>query len=802
MKLSLNWLQEYIQFEQSPSEIAKMLTSIGLEVENIEKLSVGFDNIVVGEVLNVAKHPDADKLTVAQVSDGSDTYQVVCGASNCRPGIKTAFARMGANLTDEKGQTFTIKKTKLRGIESCGMLCAADEIGLADERQEGIIEFDEKMKVGESLSDLFSDTVLTIGLTPNLGHCNCVVGIARELSAFIDRPYVLPAINLSEDQSLHTHGLARVEIQDLKKCPRYTCRVIKDVKIGPSPEWLKIRLKASGIRPVNNVVDITNYVFLEIGQPLHAFDYDQIAGKKIIVRAAQEGENFITLDDKTRSLTSEDLLICDAEKGIAIAGVMGGKNSEVGSETKNILLESAYFNPQTIRKTSKRLGLQTDSSKRFERGADPNGLVWALDRAAMLIQQLADGKIAQMPLDIKKQAFPEKTLVCRMSRINELLGTHLAVSEAENIFKRLGFIYSWDGLDNFSVTVPTYRVDILEEIDLIEEVARMYGYDNISRSQPAYKSSNISHAPIFLFEKLLREKLLQEGLQEFLTCDLIGPSILDVIGNEANELEPIKVMNPISIEQSILRTSLLPGLLQLIKYNIAHQNHDLYGFEIGRIHFKDEEQFKEQSVVGLVLTGKALPHTWDSKPRDYDFFDLKGIIENILTELRVFDVAFKPNQLEIFHTGRQAAIFVGSLEIGSIGELHPAIIRRIDIPQRIYFAELNLHDLMQVRQIDYDMKDIPIYPSSERDWTLTLKEEIPLQKVLDVIRKISSTLLKGVRLLDIYRSDKLGTGMKNITLRFVYRDDQKTTSQDAVDVEHARIMQETISKLQNPTCAL
>lgn len=796
MKLSLNWLREYIQLDLSIPEIAKALTSAGLEVENTIPILANFDGIVVGEVLKVEKHPDADQLCITQVTDGQETYQVVCGASNCRPGLKTAFARMGANLIDSSGQKFKIKKTKLRGVESYGMLCSADEIGLADEEQEGIVEFDNSMKVGEDVANLISDTIFEIGLTPNLGHCCSVIGIARELSALTGSPIIYPAINLMEDQSLHTPELVRVEIKDIKKCPRYACRVIKDVKVVPSPEWLKQRLKACDIRPVNNIVDITNYVFLEFGQPLHAFDYDLITDSKILVRSAQEGEIFITLDDKERILADEDLLICDVEKPIAIAGVMGGKNSEVGPATQNILLEAAYFNPQSIRKTGKRLGLQTDSSKRFEKGSDPNALLWALDRAAMLLQQLADGKVAQSPLDIKKQAFVENSIQCRMSRINALLGTHLAVSEVETIFKRLGFTYSWDGTDKFSVTIPTYRVDILSEIDLVEEVARIYGYDNICGAAPSYKDSNIPSTSLFLFERTLRDYLVAEGLQEFLTCDLIGPTILQVVGKTDDNLETVQVMNPISIEQSILRTSLLPGLLQVIKYNHAHQNYNLAGFEIGRIHFKSNERYQEPSVMGLILTGQAHPHTWDAKSRDFDFYDLKGIIENLLKELRVFNATFKMNDLKTFHTGRQAAIFVDSLEIGSLGEVHPAIIRRLDIPQRIYFAELNLQDLMQVRQFNYTMKDIPIYPCSERDWTITLPEHIPLQRIFDSIHGIKSDLLKTLYLLDIYRSAEVGEGLKNVTLRFVYRDDQKTISQDAVEGEHARILRETRTKLQ------
>lgn len=797
MKLSLNWLQDYIQLNIPTVDIAKALTGAGLEVEGIEVLSGGFDGVVVAEVLSTEKHPDADKLCIAQVSDGKETVQVVCGGANCRAGLRTALARVGATLTDDRGEKFKIKKSKLRGVESSGMLCSAKEIHFSKEDQPGIIEFDSTLPLGTDLATLLTDTIIEIGLTPNLWHCNSVVGVARELSAALQEPMVLPAITIQEEQSLHTPGLIRVEILDEKRCPRYACRVIKDVKVGPSPDWMQRRLSASGIRPINNIVDITNYVFLEMGQPLHAFDYDRVAGQKIIVRTAKEGETFVTLDDKLRNLRAEDLLICDNEKAIAIAGVMGGKNSEVNNETKHVLLEAAYFCPKSIRKTSKRLGLQTDSSKRFERGADPNAVLWALDRAAMLMQQIAGGRVAQTPLDIKKQSFPEKIVGCRLNRVNELLGTKLGVSEVESFFKRLGFSYSWDGVDKVLVKVPTYRVDIIDEIDLIEEAARVYGYDNIDKKPPVYHNSNIPHAPIFLFEREVRECLLKEGLQEFLTCDLIGPSLIDLVGGDSLNLEPVKVMNPISIEQSVLRTSLMPGLLNLVKYNFDHQNHSISGFEIGRIHFKAGDQYKEQAVVGLVLSGCAQQHAWYAKEREYDFFDLKGIVENFLKELRIPNVTFQQIQLKTLHTGRQAGVFVGSLEVGSIGEIHPAIIRRLDIPQRIYFAEFNLHDLLSVRKADYRMRDIPVYPGSERDWTITINEKITVQSLLDQIKSLASSLLKEVFLLDIYRSEKLGPDVKNVTLRFIYRDDQKTLSQEAVDTEHTRITKEIITNLEN-----
>lgn len=629
-----------------------------------------------------------------------------------------------------------------------------------------------------------TDTIFDLSLTPNLGHCASLIGIARELSAASGRPVCYPKIALKEES---TDPRFCVSIEDDNGCPRYACRVIDQIKVGPSPNWLQSRLAACDIRSINNVVDITNYVLHELGHPLHAFDYARLEGGELSVRHAQAGERLTTLDGQERTLTHEDLIICDRNKPVALAGVMGGQNSEVSETTTKIVLESAYFAPSTIRKTSKRLGLCSEASKHFERGCDPNGIVKALDRAAMLIQKYAGGTV-HPALDIKKVTFSEKVLACRINRINQILGTQLSVSEVEAVFQRLGFSYLWNG-GVFTVTVPTYRVDITAEIDLIEEVARIYGYDNIVKPKSVrYCVSRLPHAPLFLCEQNIRARLISEGLQELLTCDLIGPSLLSVVHDHLMpEAAMIKVLNPTSIEQSILRTSLLPGLLQVVKYNIDHQNHDLSGFEIGRVHFKENDNYEEQSVAGIILTGKSSPYHWENKPQPVDFFTLKGMIEAMFQELGIGHSVFKPSQYPTLHSGRQAAIYVGDLEVGSLGEVHPAIQRRLDVPQRIYFAEISLHDLMQVSSSSSLMQPLPIYPASERDWTLTLKEEIPIQDLLTKIKSNASPLLEAVSLLDIYRSDKLGAGQKNVTLRFVYRDNAKTVEQEAVEAEHQRL---------------
>lgn len=795
MKIPLSWLKEYIDLNISPTQIAKTLTMAGLEVDAVEMLSLGFEKIIVGKVLDVQKHPEADKLCVASVTDGVETYQVVCGAPNCRAGIKTAFAPIGATLTDEGGKPFKVKRSKIRGVESFGMLCSAKELNLSQDH-DGIIEFADHLKEGADVAEIYADTVFDISLTPNLGHCSSVIGVARELSAATGVPLKYPKIDVVESKDPIV-SLTGVKVDDSHGCPRYVCRLIKNVVVKDSPEWLQKRLIACGLRPINNIVDATNYVLMELGHPLHAFDFDLIEGKQIIVRKAADGENFTTLDGKERVFNSSDLFICDQVKPIALAGIMGGSNSEVSERTTNVLLEAAYFSPTVIRKTSKRIGLQTDASKHFERGTDPNILLQASARAAMLIQEIAGGSLCQGAIDISEKDIPERHVQCRFNRINQLLGTRLSIGEIESIFQRLGLQYTWNKKDTFSLVIPTFRNDLNEEIDIIEEVARIYGYDNISQTSCRYSSSELPDAPIFLFEREMRTDLVAEGLQEFLTCDLIGPSLLKIVHDEEmpqNSL--IKVLNPTSIEQSVMRTSLLPGLLQTIKYNWDHQNQNIAGFEIGRIHFKEGEQYKEQSVAGIVLTGKRSPHQWDAKSQEFDFFDLKGIIENILSELKIEAVTFKAKHLKSFHPGRQAAIYVDSLEIGSLGEVHPTILRRLDVSQRIFFAELNLHDLFKVKKSALKMKEIPIYPGSERDWTITLKNETPIMEILKFVHSLPSRLLEEVALLDIYESEKLGKGLKNVTFHFMYRDLKKTIAQERVDAEHLRIITEVTNLIK------
>ena len=795
MKVPLSWLKEYVTIKASSPEIADILTMTGLEVDAIEKYHPPFSGIVVGTVTDVEPHPNADKLCIPTVSDGTESTQVVCGATNCRKGLKVAFAKTGASIQEADGTTFKIKKSKLRGVESCGMLCSGKELQLSDDG-DGIIELPNDIPDGTDLAEYLSDTVLDISLTPNLGHCTSIIGVARELAAISGKTLKYPSFSVKEGTE-DIENTATVSVENTELCPRYSCRVIKNVKISQSPLWLQRKLAHCGIRSINNIVDATNYVLIEYGHPIHAFDYDKIEGHKIVVRSAARDEKFITLDNVERNLPNGSLLICDNEKPIAIAGIMGGKNSEVGNATTNVLLESAYFDPSSIRRTSKSLALQTEASRRFERGTDPNNAPIALDRLSAMITELAGGEMAKGIIDIKDKPFKERNILCRFSRINKILGTQLAVNEIYTIFTNLGFAFTWDNSDTFDVSVPTYRNDITGEIDLIEEVARIYGYNNIPKSSALFSSSKIPDAPIFLFERTIREKLLAEGLQEFISCDLISPALAEIMeGNGITAESVVKVINPTSVEQSILRTSLLGGLLQLIKHNLDHGTKDISGFEIGRIHFKDNGLYCEQSCASIVLTGKTHPYHLEDADTSVDFFDIKGIVENIISSLNIRDITFPASNLTTLHPGRQASIIVNGVDVGILGEIHPSIQSKIDMPQRVIFAEINLHNLFTTQQGTPQMSPIPAFPGSERDWTLTIEKDVPVQDIIDAITAVPSKLLKTISLITVYQSDKIGNDNKNITLRLLYRSDSKTISSKAVDYDHNKIIEETLKSLK------
>jgi phenylalanyl-tRNA synthetase beta chain len=797
MKISLNQLKKFITFKKETKSLADNLTMIGLEVEGIEINTPPFSKVIISELQEVSQHPNAEKLSVVQVFDGTERRQVVCGDPKCKKGMKVAFAQHGAKLTDETGKVLKIKKGKLRGVESMGMLCSGKELQLSDD-DSGIISLSSELKIGTELASLYEDTILDISLTPNLNYCSSLMGVARELSSLLEIPYTIPEMNYKESSTLATSDHITINIDSTEECPKYACRLIKGVTIKPSPQWLQTTLKDMGFRPVNNVVDITNLVLIELGHPLHAFDFDTISEGKICIGKSVPKEELKTLDGVIRTIPENTLMIRDGKKAIAIAGIMGGSNTEVSDHTQNILLEAAYFSPSTIRKGSKQVNIQTESSKRFERGTDPNLIETALDRASYLIQQLAGGECGEKSITMSSSHFPPLVITCRLFRVNALLGLQLSLSEIDAIFKRLHFDTKSLPNNILEVTIPTFRIDISKEIDLVEEVARIYGYHNIPRTFSSYKTGAIDHSPLYVFENTIREKSLNQNLQEFITCDMISPQQVDLITSETlPESSFIKVLNPTSIEQSVMRPSLLPSLLQVIQVNQDRHSFNISGFEIGNTHLKDQDRIYERSTLGIILSGKIRKDHWAKKPESIDFYDLKGLLENILTSLSIQNTHFQKSALHFFHPGRQSTVSFNGAELGVLGEVHPSLSRHYNLKQRVYFAEINLLELQRQLPDLPKMQEISIYPSSTRDWTVTLSSDIEVGSVVKKLEQIPSKLLEKISVKDLYSSPELGEKKRNITFHFIYRDLKKTISYDTVEAEHKRLTKIISEQIEN-----
>ncbi|MBS0625059.1 MAG: phenylalanine--tRNA ligase subunit beta [Verrucomicrobia bacterium] len=783
MKLPLSLLKPFIHQDLPLAQIAETLTLLGIEVDAIENERPPFANVVVGEILSANRHPNAEKLQIAEVTDGSKTYQIVCGASNCRAGLKTAFARVGAVLTDAKGNPMTIEAAKLRGVDSAGMLCSEQELKISDSG-EGIMELPSDWKNGSDLVPLLWDPVFELSLTPNLGYCLSAKGIARELSASLNLPFHVPSKLAHETKK---QNRVSVSVRDPKLCPRYMGRFLENLKIGPSPFWLQKVLKAAGMRPINNAVDITNYILLKWGQPMHAFDADLLEGS-IHVSVSDKAMNFACLDGTEREVPVGTLLISDSHKPVALAGVMGGANTSVSENTKNIFLEAAYFDPMVVRIASKKMGLRSESSFRFEKGVDPLGIPEALNEACALFIELCGAQLLEGTVNIKGEPFAPKEIRCRARRTREIIGHKFSLNEIEEIFHRLGFHTKALEQETLLVQVPFYRFDVNEEIDLIEEVARIYGYNKIEKGTPLCTISQIPHDPLFLFERKLRSALIDLGLQELITCDLISPKLAEL--EIESKTAPLKVLHSKSEEYSILRSSFLPGFLQVAQYNIDQKNPTIAGFEIGRVHLLQEGKPAEFPTAALVLSGKIGPAHWDRKSNDADFYDLKGILENLFDAIHIESSTFKPSKHPSFHPNRQASIYVGDLSIGSFGEVHPLLLEKIDIKQRVFFAELSLAPLLSLQNKTVIMKPLPQFPSSERDWTIPLPKEFLMQTIFDAIAAARSMLLEKAELIDLFHAET-----KNATFRFTYRDLYKTISFEEVEKEHAHIMQEVTKHL-------
>lgn len=759
MKISYNWLKDALDLTESPEETAAALTSCGLEVESVEYFGIPV-GLVVGQVVLVEKHPNADRLSVCRVDAGTgENLTVVCGAPNVREGMKTALATVGTQLAED----FTVKKAALRGVDSYGMLCSERELGISDDHA-GIMSLPEDAEIGASLETVFpSDAILEIELTANRGDCLSIHGVARELCAKFERPMRETAVRPEENTKESIDDAIAVQIENPKACPRYMGRLVRGVTIGESPEWLKTRLRASGLRPISNVVDVTNYIMLLFGQPMHAFDYRTIAGRKIIVKNAKEGDTFITLDEVERKLVGDDLLICDADRAVALAGVMGGAGSGISETTTDVFLECAYFNPVGVRKTSKRLDLSTDSSYRFERGVDPEkGLVDAIDTAAALIAQTAGGYVVSGVVDEYPRPVERPRISLRPAFANKLLGVSIPVSDMKRWLELLGITHVGESEGTLEFEAPTHRHDIAFEVDLVEEVGRMYGYDNIPAAATVAVDLGRSVSPAPGIFDMIRRVMAYGGLNEVHSSSLTSEKNRMLLTPEA---APVRLLNPLNPEMAEMRTTLAGSLLETASYNINRRNANNKFFEIGR-KFESRgirELPIERDILGILIEGMYQPANWNSDGIEVSFWILKGILESLSNRLQgaPFEYASDDDAPCYYGVERGKVTWSGGIT-GYLGEIKPEIVSAFRIKSRVYYAELDFTDLLQSALPDPEYKTLPKYPAVERDFCLVMDREVESGIVADTIVS-ASNLVESVEPFDVYQGEKLGSGKKSIT---------------------------------------
>jgi phenylalanyl-tRNA synthetase beta chain len=787
MKVSYNWLKEFIDLDASPEEVAYKLTLSGSEVENIEVLGSNLDKIVVGEIKKLEKHPQAEKLSICQVDIGNEIKQIICAAANIRIKQKAATALVGATLPGG----LKIEKATLRGVDSYGMLCSEKELCLGED-SEGIMVLDSDSKVGQKLSEALdlSDFVFDIALTPNRADCLSILGIAREVAALFDKKLRKPEINLTEIEE-EASSRVKVTIDDPLACPRYVCRIIRDVKIEPLPFWIKRRLMSCGIRSINNVVDVTNYVMLELGHPLHAFDFDLFPQAEVLVRRAKKEECFITLDQVERKLNPEILLITDGKKPVAIAGIMGGLESEVSDYTKNVLLESAYFDPKVIRRGRLFLGISSESSQRFERGTDPNNASFAADRAAFLIQKMAKGEVLKNLVDNYPKPIAPVKIGLREKRVNQILGTELNRKQIRDFLQSLELNVS-EGTalvgkenDNLEVEIPTFRPDLTREIDLIEEVARIYGYDGIKTSLRAGGNLVTFIPPEEKLLKKVKEILVGLGFFEVITNNLVDPKSLEKLSPDKKML---LIENPLSEDLSALRTTLIHNLLNIVSHNKKRKEAQVRIFELNKIFLRKGKGLpQEKYKLTLALSGSNNPLFWGEEEKPVDLFSLKGAVESLLESLSIPLTALVPKENPVFPAGGCFEIRVKDTNLGVLGEVSEDVLTDFHIKDRVYMAELDFETLFSLVPQTQTFQDLPKFPPVDRDIALVLDEQIFAGDVMGKIRKVGKDSIESLSLFDCYRGKQIPAGKKSLAFAIRYRSKEKTLTDEEVAEIHSKI---------------
>ena len=767
MRVSLEWLGEYVDIEMAPEELAEALTLSGTAVDRVHTLGGGVTGVVVARVLEVKKHPGADSLMLAVVDDGNAVREVVCGAPNLEVGIVSPLAKAGATLPAVSSKP--LKRARIRGVESDGMLLAADELGIGEDHT-GIIELPADSPLGADVQDLLplEDVVLDLEITPNRPDCMSMIGVAREVAVLTGGSLRMPPAG-SREEGVPAWDLAKVIVRDAEGCPRYSARVVSGVETAPSPAWMQRRLTAAGLRPISNVVDVTNYVLLETGQPLHAFDLDLLSGRTIIVRKAAPGETMTTLDGVNRELDVSCLVIADEQEPVALAGIMGGEDSEVTERSRNILIESAHFDPVSILLTSKRLGLRTEASGRFERGVDPDGTLFAAARAARLMQRLAGGVVAPGEIDVYPRVVEPHTVLLRPGRANKLLGTDIPAEEMAGTLRRLGAeVRPGEVLE---VKAPSFRRDLEREIDLVEEVARVHGYGRIPATLPAGGGVDAGRSARQSRGRELVERLLGLGLCQVVTYSFMRAGDLDLLGlgPADGRRVAVRLLNPLAETGDVLRTMLLPGALRVAAANVNRANRDLALFETGRVFTSSEGGGLpvETETLGLLLHGSPHPPAWSRPERDFDFFDLKGVVESLAGALGACGLAFEPAEEAFLAPGQAAAVTIDGNPAGYVGMVHPRVAGAFGVEGDVFVGEISTSLLTgAIREKAY----VPVgrFPSVKVDIAVVVDDGTPASAVSEIVRSRGGADLRSARLFDVYRGPQAGEGRKSLAYALEY----------------------------------
>lgn len=780
-----------------PEVLGERMTMAGIAVENIENMAKGLERVLVGQVTAMEKHADSAKLWICQVNAGVETRQIVTGAQNVKVGDKVPVALDGAELPNG----LVIKPAKLRGVESNGMLCSIAELNLdasgwPRESREGILILPDSAPIGKPIAEYLGvdESVLELELYPNRADCLGMVNVAREVAAITGGKLHLPAWADGAKPQLKDAGVkTRVTINEPQLCRRYAALIIEDVQVGESPAWLKQRLTAAGMRPISNLVDITNYVMLELGQPLHAFDLDTLSGKEIVVRRAKPGEKIVTLDNVERALDEDVLVIADREQPVAIAGVMGGLASEVTAATKTILMESAHFEGSSIRKTSRKVGLRSEASQRFEKGVNVANLVAVLGRVAELVEQLGVGTPSGPIVDNYPEPVLPVSLQLRTEKVNTVLGLQLSDSQIEQVLTPLGFGLNWLGTGKLQVEVPSYRADLTAEVDLIEEVARLHGFDKIPTSLPSGNTTLGKRTAEQELKVKARKALVNCGFSEILTYSFTGARALDRLGLAANHpwRGQLKIFNPLRDELSLMRTTLIPGLLETAAKNVSRRNLDIAVFEQGFVYLPKGEQInslpEEVYKIAALVSGNQAK-TWNQPQVVMDFFYLKGALEYLFKQLTVNNYSLRPKQgLPFMHPGRTASVVIRGQEAGFIGEVHPDVMEEYRLPARTCILELDAAQVFAAAERKLKVAPVPRFPAVTRDMALLVDEEIPIEQVYRSIRRAEKELLREVRLFDVYQGAQVPAGKKSVAFSLVYQSSERTLTDEEVIKLHESI---------------